>query len=75
MQLLGVDALSILHVELDDLHPSVWVERIEIHNNSYTYTTRFWDFHDRHPIAVRALHLDIQFLVAHDKDHVDCESR
>jgi hypothetical protein len=75
MQLLRMDALSILHVELDDLYPNTWVGRTEMWQKSYTYTARFWDFHNRHPIAVRAFHLDIQFLMAHDKYYVDCGSR
>jgi hypothetical protein len=41
--------------------------------NVYTYTTRFGDFHHCHPTAVYALHLNIQFLVAYDEDHVDCD--
>lgn len=40
----------------------------------YTYTTRFGDFHHCHSIAVCALHLNIQFLVADDEDHVDCDN-
>jgi hypothetical protein len=39
-----------------------------------THAARFGDFHDGHPIAVRALHLKVQFLVADDEDHVDCGS-
>ena len=51
----------------------MWVELNVAKSN--TYTTGFWDFHNRHPIAVRALHLNIQLLVTYDKDHVDCGSR
>jgi hypothetical protein len=76
MHLLGVDTLSILQVKFDGLQASICVSGVENKNQinmakEYTYTTRFWDFHNRHPIAVCTLHLNIQFLVAHDKDDVD----
>ena len=37
-----------------------------------THTARLRNLDDSHPVSVRALHLNVQLFVAHDKDHVYC---
>ena len=37
-----------------------------------THAAGFWDFDDGHAVAVRALHLDVEFFVPDDEDGVYC---
>lgn len=64
-----MDALSILQVEFDGLDGDVSKEH-DGDGSRCTHTARLRNLDDCHPTAVRALHLDVQFFMAHDKDHV-----
>ena len=65
-----MNALSILHVEFDDLDKDVSGEHDGDGRPGCTHTARFGNLDDCHPTAVRALHLNVQLFVAHHKDHV-----
>ena len=87
VHLVGVYALAVGRVELDDLRSYMREcqpyadgggQKIEEKKRGRggrgegTHAAGFWDFDDGDAVAVRALHLDVEFFVPDDEDGVYC---